>query len=162
MTQEITLQGTMFRQAKRVNSLFWFGAIGGIINLLWLPIAMLPPTRPIHALTELVIFITPIFWLLSLIGLVLAYIYKSKVNDLIADHLRYHIRTFWLSIAYSIVMGLVFATIVVVSQQPAQSDVIISMIASGIIVVFQVGRLHKSRQLMTQHLPLPDPKALWI
>ncbi|MEA2118063.1 DUF4870 family protein [Halovibrio sp. HP20-50] len=42
----------------------------------------------------------------SIIGVVIAYVYKGKGPEWLDEHYRYQIRTFWMSLAYGILFSL--------------------------------------------------------
>lgn len=53
----------------------------------------------------------------GLIGLILAYVYRSDAPEWLASHYRFQIRTFWIGLLYIITAGIVIL-IGVVSDEP--------------------------------------------
>lgn len=89
----------------------------------------------------------------AIIGLVLAYLWKDEdANSWAASHGRYLIRTFWIGLLYSVIVGISWITIILIPLIP------VGIVA---IMVWWVVRCVKSLLAAQKQQPISDP-ATWL
>ncbi|PSL12175.1 putative membrane protein [Marinobacterium halophilum] len=79
----------------------------------------------------------------SIVGVVMAYIYKADAPDWLKDHFRWQIRTFWIGIVYSLI-GMVTTLILV------------GYLILLFVLVWYIVRCVKGLQCLDKRQPLPD------
>ncbi|OZG75005.1 hypothetical protein BTA51_00975 [Hahella sp. CCB-MM4] len=89
-----------------------------------------------------------IFGLTSIVGLVMAYIYKGDAPEWLQTHYRYQIRTFWIGFLYGII-GVVL------------SFIIIGYLVLLFVLVWLIVRCVKGIKALDQKQPVSDP-ASWM
>ncbi|HEX7007706.1 MAG TPA: hypothetical protein VF274_11230 [Alphaproteobacteria bacterium] len=89
-------------------------------------------------------FIVGITWL---IGVVIAYIYRSDAPDPIKSHFTFQIWTFWLALAGSIVGGLT-------------TIILIGFLVLLALVIWGIVRIVKGWKWLADGQPVPNPTSL--
>ena len=112
-----------------------------------------PPSTDSQAFNVKIIYILYLVsiavGLTSIIGVIMAYIYKDNAPDWLRSHYRYQIRTFWMGFLYAVIAGLLTA-------------VIIGFLLFLGIMVWLVVRCIKGMQCLERGEPVPDPETWWI
>lgn len=90
-----------------------------------------------------------IIGLTSIIGVVMAYVYRSDAAGWLQSHYRFQIRTFWIGILYCLIGGLI------ISLVPVPGLIML------LIVLWLGIRCVKGLKLLSQQQPHPDP-ATWL
>lgn len=84
----------------------------------------------------------------SIIGLVIAYFYRSDASDWLKTHYRYQIRTFWVSLVYAI-LAFVLAFILV------------GYLVYVFLLVWIIVRCVKGLKTINKNVPISNP-ATWL
>lgn len=84
----------------------------------------------------------------SIIGVVMAYIYKGDAPNWLKDHYRWQIRTFWIGLLYSAI-GLI------------TSLILVGYLILLFVLVWYIVRCIKGLQCLDKRQPLPDSGS-WL
>lgn len=96
-----------------------------------------------------ILYLTSIvFGITSLIGVVMAYINQDDSPDWLKTHYRFQIRTFWITLLYGLVAGLL-------------CFIFIGYLLLPLIVIWLIIRCVKGMKTLLQRQHHPDP-ASWI
>ncbi|WP_020410580.1 DUF4870 family protein [Hahella ganghwensis] len=89
-----------------------------------------------------------IFGLTSIVGLIMAYIYKSDAPEWVQTHYRFQIRTFWIGLLYGFI-GVVL------------SFFVIGYLVLLFVLIWLIVRCVKGLKALDQKQPVADP-ASWM
>jgi len=91
-------------------------------------------------------FFVGITWL---IGVVIAYVYRSDAPDWLKGHFTFQIRTFWLGLAGVVIGGITAALVV-------------GLLILLAVLVWAIARIVKGWKWLADGQPVPDPNSLLV
>ena len=85
----------------------------------------------------------------SIIGVILAYIYRDDAPDWLKSHYRFQIRTFWIGLLYALVGSLIL------------SSLQLNLLVFLALLIWLVARCAKGLKYLSQRQAHPDPLS-WL
>ena len=100
---------------------------------------------------------------LGLIGVILAYVYRSDAPERLASHYRFQIRTFWIGYLYLIIAGIaVLMGVVAISDNEEFIGVLLFIVGAAVLVflvIWLIIRCIKGLKYELREEAYPDPKG---
>lgn len=106
-------------------------------------------TETVPRIIYILYLVAIVIGITSVIGVIMAYVYRSEAPGWLQSHYRFQIRTFWIGILYCLIGGLIF------SVMPFPGLIML------LIVLWLGIRCVKGLKLLSQQQAHPDP-ATWL